>query len=178
MACRLFSTKPWSELTLTYCQLNPKRPKLVVSILSFHYTEMELLNKVIRPVLLNYLFWSFWCGFQIMQQNVRYFLREFEQQYEVISPYFVWCLTCKQNETPKCLGGVPKVTEKSVVECICVRSRRCGCLVAWFCYHLIAKLGNKTAAPSWRDPDQHGTHVLHCDRLWICILRQVGLIAK
>ena len=33
-----------------------------------------------------------------------------------------------------------------------VRSRRCGCLVTWFCYQLIAKLGNKTAAPSWPDP--------------------------
>ena len=35
---------------------------------------------------------------------------------------------------------------------IWVRSRRCGCLVTWFCYQLIAKLGNKTAAPSWPDP--------------------------
>ena len=35
---------------------------------------------------------------------------------------------------------------------IWVRSRRCGCLVTWFCYHLIAKPGNKTAAPSWTDP--------------------------
>ena len=34
-----------------------------------------------------------------------------------------------------------------------VRSRRWGCLVTWFCYHLIAKPGNnKTAAPSWPDP--------------------------
>ena len=29
---------------------------------------------------------------------------------------------------------------------IWVRSRICGCLVTWFCYHLIAKPGNKTAA--------------------------------
>ena len=35
---------------------------------------------------------------------------------------------------------------------IWVRSRRCGCLVTWFCYRLIAKPGNKTAAPSWPDP--------------------------
>ena len=33
-----------------------------------------------------------------------------------------------------------------------VRSRRCGCLVTWFCYHLIAKPGNKTATPAWPDP--------------------------
>ena len=32
-----------------------------------------------------------------------------------------------------------------------VRSWRCGCLVTWFCYHLIAEPGNKTAAPSWPD---------------------------
>ena len=31
---------------------------------------------------------------------------------------------------------------------IWVRSRRCGCLVTWFCYQMIAKPGNKTAAPS------------------------------
>ena len=36
--------------------------------------------------------------------------------------------------------------------CIWVRSWRCGCLVTWFCYHLIAKPGNKTAASSWPDP--------------------------
>ena len=33
-----------------------------------------------------------------------------------------------------------------------VRSWRCGCLVTWFCYQMIAKPGNKTAAPSWVDP--------------------------
>ena len=32
---------------------------------------------------------------------------------------------------------------------IWVRSRRCGCLVTWFCYRLIAKPGNRTTAPSW-----------------------------
>ena len=35
---------------------------------------------------------------------------------------------------------------------IWVRSRSFGCLVTWFCYHLIAKPGNKTAEPSWPDP--------------------------
>ena len=35
---------------------------------------------------------------------------------------------------------------------IWVRSRNCGCLVTWFCYQLIAKPGNKTAAVSWPDP--------------------------
>ena len=29
---------------------------------------------------------------------------------------------------------------------------RCSCLVTWLCYHLIAKPGNKTAAPLWPDP--------------------------
>ena len=38
-------------------------------------------------------------------------------------------------------------------ECtIWVRSWNCGCLVTWFCYQLIAKPGNKTAAVSWPDP--------------------------
>ena len=35
---------------------------------------------------------------------------------------------------------------------ILVRLWRCGCLVTWFCYQLIVKPGNKTAAPSWLDP--------------------------
>ena len=35
---------------------------------------------------------------------------------------------------------------------IWVRSRNWGCLVTWFCYQLIAKPGNKTAAVSWPDP--------------------------
>ena len=35
---------------------------------------------------------------------------------------------------------------------ISVRSQKCSCLVTWFCYQLIAKPGNKTAAPSWPDP--------------------------
>ena len=32
-----------------------------------------------------------------------------------------------------------------------VRSRNFGCLVTWFCYQLIAKPGNKTAAVPWPD---------------------------
>ena len=35
---------------------------------------------------------------------------------------------------------------------ICVGSWRWSCLVNWFCYQLIAKPGNKTAAPPWPDP--------------------------
>ena len=33
-----------------------------------------------------------------------------------------------------------------------VRSRRWACLVTWFCYHLIAKPGDKTGKPSFPDP--------------------------
>ena len=35
---------------------------------------------------------------------------------------------------------------------IWVRSRNCGCLVTWFCYQLITKSGNNTAAVPWPDP--------------------------
>ena len=35
---------------------------------------------------------------------------------------------------------------------IWVRSQKCVCLVTWFCYQLIVKPGNKTAAPPWPDP--------------------------
>ena len=33
-----------------------------------------------------------------------------------------------------------------------IRSWRCGCLVTWFRYQMIAETGNKTAEPSWSDP--------------------------
>ena len=36
---------------------------------------------------------------------------------------------------------------------ICIRSWRLSCLVTWFCYHMIAKPGNKTGTPLW--PDQY-----------------------
>ena len=47
------------------------------------------------------------------------------------------------------LGWCPKLW---FFICIWVRSRNCGCLVTWFCYQLIAKPGNKTAAVLWPDP--------------------------
>ena len=37
------------------------------------------------------------------------------------------------------------------IKWIWIRSGRCGCLVTWFCYHLIAKPGHKTASLSWPD---------------------------
>ena len=43
---------------------------------------------------------------------------------------------------------------------IWVRSRNCGCLVTWFCYPLIAKPGNKTAAVWSPDPYLYFTIVL------------------
>ena len=45
---------------------------------------------------------------------------------------------------------------------IWVRSWKCSCLVAWFCCQLIAKPGNKTAAPSWPDP-YTATNLCHHD---------------
>ena len=65
------------------------------------------------------------------------------------------CLHCYQSHGHA--GHVPIVNYHqhrmgAQFSCIWVRSRRCGCLVTWFCYHLIAKPGNKTAAPSWPDP--------------------------
>ena len=41
---------------------------------------------------------------------------------------------------------------QSVVWYIWVRTHNCGCLVTWFCYQLIAKPVNKTAAVWWLGP--------------------------
>ena len=66
------------------------------------------------------------------------------------------------NVNSCCYGCVPIILVQkyehyqsdtvACVLCIRVRSRNCGCLVTWFCYQLIAKPGNKTAAVSWPDP--------------------------
>ena len=59
--------------------------------------------------------------------------------------------------------------------CIWVRSRNCGCLVTWFCYHLIAKPDNKTTAVPWPDPYQNvifGDHFVQtsmCQNRTYCI---------
>ena len=46
-----------------------------------------------------------------------------------------------------------KHTKSMCIFCrIWVRSWYCSCFVTWFCYQLIAKPGNKTAAVSWPDP--------------------------
>ena len=47
--------------------------------------------------------------------------------------------------------------------CIWVESLSCGCLVAWFCYQLIATPGNRAAAVSWPDPYVNLLWILgHC----------------
>ena len=48
---------------------------------------------------------------------------------------------------------------------IWVKSRRCGCLVTWFCYQMIAKPDNKIATPSWPDPyaKQHYNDIVFKD---------------
>ena len=67
-----------------------------------------------------------------------------------------------------------------------VRSRNCGCLVTWFCYQLIAKPGNKTAAVPWPDPciilwlqfqdDTASTKLCCCQwNLWVESLWQTSL---
>ena len=53
---------------------------------------------------------------------------------------------------------------------IWVRSRNCGCLVTWFCYQLIAKPGNKTAAVPWPDPYIH--------HLCLCVINTVYNASK
>ena len=68
---------------------------------------------------------------------------------------------------------------------IWVRSQNCGCLVTWFCYQLIAKPGNKTAAVSWPDPYVFENRLWYlyiwyvwywwnsklCEEFWIKIVR-------
>ena len=55
---------------------------------------------------------------------------------------------------------------------IWVRSWNWGCLVTWFCYQLIAKPDNKTAAVPWPDPY---TLIWRCQQHWTCTMRSNGL---
>ena len=64
--------------------------------------------------------------------------------------------------------GVSQCCNKSLIyhlltmAFIWVKSQNCGCLVTWFCYQLIAKPRNKTAAVSWPDPSGVGiTSTIH-----------------
>ena len=65
---------------------------------------------------------------------------------------------------------------------IWVRSRKCGCLVTWFCYQLIAKPGNKTAAVSWPHPYEHHPRcfsLVPChgfDPIGLCMLAIVCIV--
>ena len=56
------------------------------------------------------------------------------------------------NESFKELEFQGSEYQVQVLYCIWVRSQRCGCPVTKFCYQMIAKPGNKTAALSWPDP--------------------------
>ena len=58
-------------------------------------------------------------------------------------PYFQWNATSRWTPSPWMTN--------IHASCIWVRSRDCGCLVTWFCYQLIAKPDNKTAAVPWPD---------------------------
>ena len=59
---------------------------------------------------------------------------------------------CWWTCTVRCCLNIPSAMMTESAYCTWVRWRRCGCLVTWFCYHLIAKPGNKTATPSSPDP--------------------------
>ena len=54
------------------------------------------------------------------------------------------------------------------IRCTWLRSRRWACLVTRFCYHLIAKPGNKTGVPSWPDPHVCKDHAIKT-RVFVCV---------
>ena len=70
-------------------------------------------------------------------------------------------LPWNQKQSWKVIGHIKF---PSCARCVSVRSRRSDCLVIWFCYHLIAKLANKTAAPPWPDPFENSV----CKRAILC----------
>ena len=58
--------------------------------------------------------------------------------------------TSTSMNNPEILNLVMMKLFQETWKCTWVRSWNCGCFVTWFCYQLIAKPGNKTAAVPWR----------------------------
>ena len=61
------------------------------------------------------------------------------------------------------------------ISCLCMgpEAWRCGCLVAWFCYEMIAKPSNKTALPPWPD----SMHMIqYCYKWWFAALTHRGRV--
>ena len=60
----------------------------------------------------------------------------------------------------------------AILSGIWVKSCRCGCLITWFCYQLIAKPGNKTATP----PTSVARPI--CDFVWADSAVFIGSVNK
>ena len=96
--------------------------------------------------------WHF-CNCEMILMEITFCINRYHMaQHSMTSlyrpPLYKDHLTIKSTSQIGCQCGVGSY-ERIV---IWVRSRNCGCLVTWFCYQLIAKLGNKTATVSWPDP--------------------------
>ena len=73
--------------------------------------------------------------------------RRHRVHYDVIVMWKIWWLITHSNK---------------ILNEIWVRSRRCSCLVTWFCYQMIAAM---IAAPSWSDPHndfQSWKYIIKC----------------
>ena len=78
-----------------------------------------------------------------------------ETEGATFSPILHWWWFCGPTGTVKENCNMQAVSVLNIWICrniLWVRSRNCGCLVTWFCYQLIAKSGNKTAAVPWPHP--------------------------
>ena len=101
------------------------------------------------PMLLAWI--SFWTNNQEASE-MRY-SNTHVMSYSVTKPPWVDPLGLRHIPLSNCLGQVKlPIRQVDFSKVIGVRSQRCGCLVTWFCYQLIAKPGNKTATPLWPDP--------------------------
>ena len=100
------------------------------------------------PVLSPYSF----CVFHInrVSHSWWWYLSSRKMSYKTFMPHIYWWLSARLQYL-HCYGtGHTAVLHWAIN--IWARSRNCGCLVTWFCYQLIAKPGNKTAAVPWPDP--------------------------
>ena len=109
-------------------------------------------NKPLPGPMLTQIYVAIWCHYATMWWYMRSHLKlkSSEILFARIIP-MSWCLKWPVSVHCVACGGFTADFNH-----VWVRSWNCGCLVTWFCYQLIAKPGNKTAAVPWLDPYRIG----------------------
>ena len=164
MACGLFGAKPLPEPMLAYCQLDSwEQISLIFESEFCHFHSRKCIWKCRLPI------WQPFCpGGDELSPLLSYFSMNDGHLWDSevplsINPTHIWVrgkqpyIIISNCRVGKCWSFPHNLCQHMQCwnnMCISLRdgSWRCSCFVTWFCYLLIAKSGNKTAAPPWPEP--------------------------